>query len=327
MFYDGAESGNTSLWLQDGARNKCTSITTAADGGAPKVGSRQLSCNASGRVIWSDPAAVELMFIDLPAWSEILIRGWLRHDSDEYLASPDGSPRKLWRFDSDNLQVTDVWLFHALPSSVGSTGLAGGAQMSTYWGGENGFTTSWAKVEVYMSGTVFKEWINDVLVANNTINFGGTKPIRYYLMSNWSDCANHAGTSNPCGANNHVYWDDIEVFTDTGTGSAAGCLANGNCTATVTTIAPVANFTCTPLSVQAPGATTCTDSSTNTPTSWAWTCGNATTCSTQNCTCTYFNGGLYSVGLTATNSAGNNTLTRTNYITTRVRKPVNVRNR
>jgi len=81
-------------------------------------------------------------------------------------------------------------------------------------------------------------------------------------------------------------------------------------------ITPVANFTGTPTSGTSPLTVTFTDSSTNTPTSWSWSFGDGSSVNTtqRNPVHTYTSAGTYTVSLTATNSAGSNTFTRTNYI-------------
>ncbi len=79
--------------------------------------------------------------------------------------------------------------------------------------------------------------------------------------------------------------------------------------------APVANFSGTPTSGAAPLAVTFTDSSTNSPTAWSWTFGDSNTSTVQNPSHTYSSAGTYTVALTATNASGNNTNTKTNYIT------------
>jgi len=84
---------------------------------------------------------------------------------------------------------------------------------------------------------------------------------------------------------------------------------------TVNPPAPVANFSGTPTSGPAPLAVSFTDSSTNTPTAWSWTFGDGPTSTAQNPSHTYSGAGYYTVALTATNSGGNNTNTKTNYIT------------
>jgi PKD repeat protein len=80
---------------------------------------------------------------------------------------------------------------------------------------------------------------------------------------------------------------------------------------------PVADFTGTPTIVQVGSSVTFTDQSSNTPTSWSWSFpgGTPSSSTVQNPTVTYNTVGTYSVTLTVTNSAGNDTITKTNYIT------------
>ncbi len=58
-----------------------------------------------------------------------------------------------------------------------------------------------------------------------------------------------------------------------------------------------------------------TDCSSGGPTAWSWNFGDSTTSTVQSPTHTYTAYGLYTVALTATNSAGNNTCTKSNYLT------------
>ncbi len=78
---------------------------------------------------------------------------------------------------------------------------------------------------------------------------------------------------------------------------------------------PVADFSGTPTSGDAPLVVNFTDLSTNTPSSWSWTFGDGGTSSAQNPSYTYTTAGTYTVSLTATNAFGNDTKTATNYIT------------
>ena len=82
-------------------------------------------------------------------------------------------------------------------------------------------------------------------------------------------------------------------------------------------VAPVASFTGTPVSGTAPLKVTFTDASTNSPTSWSWSFGDGSSvnATAKNPIHTYSAAGNYTVALTATNAAGSNTFTRTNYIT------------
>jgi len=92
---------------------------------------------------------------------------------------------------------------------------------------------------------------------------------------------------------------------------------------------PIAGFTALPTTGIAPLIVQFTDSSTNNPTSWKWEyrvgAGDWTQFSTsQHLFYQFASGGLYSIRLTATNSGGNDTVTRTEYI--EVINPVPVAN-
>lgn len=96
--------------------------------------------------------------------------------------------------------------------------------------------------------------------------------------------------------------------------------------ATSPVVAPVADFTGTPLTGTVSFSVSFTDSSTNTPTSWLWEhkidAGSWTSFSTsQNPTLFLSSAGNVSVRLTATNIAGSNTKTRTDYIVASVPAP------
>ena len=89
------------------------------------------------------------------------------------------------------------------------------------------------------------------------------------------------------------------------------------------TVTPVASFSGTPTSGIRPLTVQFTDMSTNSPTSWLWNFGdgNTTQNNLQNPLHLYQNAGTYTVRLTAANSAGSNTITRTNYITANTMPP------
>jgi len=80
-------------------------------------------------------------------------------------------------------------------------------------------------------------------------------------------------------------------------------------------VTPVAAFSCTPLTGTAPLSVTCTDASSNAPTNWNWTFGDSGSSTAQNPTHSYTVAGTYTVALTASNSAGSNTLTKSGYVT------------
>ncbi len=80
---------------------------------------------------------------------------------------------------------------------------------------------------------------------------------------------------------------------------------------------PVAEFTAGNTNIATGGSVQFTDQSTNNPTSWSWTFDGGTPSSStdQNPSITYNTAGTYSVSLTATNSIGSDTETKTAYIT------------
>jgi PKD repeat protein len=78
---------------------------------------------------------------------------------------------------------------------------------------------------------------------------------------------------------------------------------------------PVAAFSGTPTSGDAPLTVNFTDESTGNPTSWSWTFGDGGTSTAQNPSHQYTSAGTYTVSLTATNAYGNDTETKTDYIT------------
>ena len=79
--------------------------------------------------------------------------------------------------------------------------------------------------------------------------------------------------------------------------------------------APVAAFTGTPVSGEAPLTVYFSDSSSNSPTSWSWTFGDGGSSSSQNPSHTYTSAGTYSVTLNVSNAYGSDSTTRTGYIT------------
>ncbi|MFA6363812.1 PKD domain-containing protein [Methanoregula sp.] len=102
------------------------------------------------------------------------------------------------------------------------------------------------------------------------------------------------------------------------TNALTGSAASGyTVSPTTPTVPPVANFTANTTSGRAPLTVAFTDASTNSPTSWTWTFGDGNTSAVQNPAHTYTTAGTYTVNLTASNSAGNNTVTHAGYITVR----------
>jgi len=78
---------------------------------------------------------------------------------------------------------------------------------------------------------------------------------------------------------------------------------------------PVAGFTSNVSSGSVPLAVNFVDTSTNTPTSWNWSLGDGSYATVQAPVKTYMSAGNFTVNLTTANAYGNNTITKTDYIT------------
>jgi PKD repeat protein len=116
----------------------------------------------------------------------------------------------------------------------------------------------------------------------------------------------------------NVKVDDLDIFLPT-MKLTASTYGRGmwECAIDQSVLAPLANFSATPVSVCVNGSTQFTDLSTFNPTSWSWSFpgGNPSSSSAQSPIVTYNNPGTYPVTLVATNAAGSGTTTRTSYIT------------
>ncbi len=120
----------------------------------------------------------------------------------------------------------------------------------------------------------------------------------------------------------------VAAFVTPGAYTFTATYNDGTCTATdnvvITVLAPtppVADFSATPLVGSAPLSVAFTDLSTNIPTAWSWVispAGGVTytsgTSTSQNPTVSFANAGIYTVTLTASNSAGSDDETKVNYI-------------
>jgi PKD repeat protein len=85
-------------------------------------------------------------------------------------------------------------------------------------------------------------------------------------------------------------------------------------TPTPPVVAPIASFYGGPQLGAVPLTVFFTDVSTNTPTGWNWSMGDGTFNESQNPVHIYNGSGFFTVNLTATNSAGSNTTSQTNFV-------------
>jgi PKD repeat protein len=86
-------------------------------------------------------------------------------------------------------------------------------------------------------------------------------------------------------------------------------------------LAPISDFTALPLTGLPPLSVQFTDTSQNYPTSWLWSFGDGEMSTLKNPLHEYLDEGLYSVGLKVTNTIGDNTTIKTDYILVEVPVP------
>lgn len=232
VFFDGSEAGNTNLWNQDGSRPKCTSVTTAADGlQGPYAGSRMIRCADNGSTgVWETLASPTFSMTN-----EVLYRYRLRPDSNH--DSTSGSTHKIGRifyWTGDTNTFVDVFsMFAAVGSGNGMYNdmiIDGNRQGgSLYWGDAVGDDTAnpadWHTIMYYINKStgVSKVWHDGILVRNHTAGAVAGEVGEngdFYITSNWED--SHDAT-------NYVYFDDVEIFTDAGTGGT-GTMSDGTMT-------------------------------------------------------------------------------------------------
>lgn len=231
VFFDNFESGNTNAWSADTSGNKCTATRTSVDQRAPRSGSYMAECNWNGVVAWNDPQNFSALV--LRSWDysrEFLIRFWFRYSSDVDRKMGNKLMRLLSQDGSHSFYVAAQMERTNGPLFVYWESMGGRSGPLSYGDGTVAGDGNWHKVEIYMkhnnagqSDGVVKVWLDGSIVSQGTnlvTASSGARWYPFYLMSNWS---NNPGWEHD--ANNHVYWDDVEVFSDTGSG-ASGSMAD-----------------------------------------------------------------------------------------------------
>ncbi len=208
------------------ATTDCPPTTTARDG-VPHRSGMALECNWDGTKPWYDSDKTRELELDsVPMKSERLVSAWFRVDAD--VDATVGSKMMRLGFGSAN----DLFLACQFEQGAGATMLVGFTNQPTYWGGvaaaqcRNG----WTRLRVYTSPSLVRLWLNEALVREWTGAFSISSMTAF--MSNWSD---NPGWSHD--ANNHLYWQAVEIFTDAGTGGV-GSMRDGTMTQGGTTPPP-----------------------------------------------------------------------------------------
>ena len=231
VFYDGSEAGNTNLWLQDDTHPLCTSVTASVDGvQGPYAGSRMIRCNDAPGLSGGYESLKTPTFT---MGNEIFYRARVRRDANHQQTG--GSPKKFLRIFSwhgNFAEYVDVFEIIGTENGFRNDLLVDGvrANDSLYWGDGSGDTTNssanWHLVEYYCNRSTgaCKVWHDDVLRHSYTfaspIVGGLGESQEFFITSNWSD--SYTG-------NNYLYFDDIEIYTDTGTGGT-GLMSDGTIT-------------------------------------------------------------------------------------------------
>jgi hypothetical protein len=224
VFFDDFEDGTTNEWGKDDFRNKCTVVTSATDRIAgPYAGSRMLRCNWNGGVAWNNPASYETLALNTISYSnELFFRIRLRLDENFDRPGYNAVPGKILRIYTTSPSYNDMIEVVYGNGSLSSQCVAGGTSCQTYWGRSDDNTansSSWHTVEWYFnisSGSI-KVWHDGILVRNNSgLSFKNTKWYPFYIGSNYS---------SPHDAVNHAYFDNIEIYSDNGSG-ATGAMSD-----------------------------------------------------------------------------------------------------
>ncbi|MGB3073224.1 MAG: hypothetical protein WBP40_03180 [Candidatus Moraniibacteriota bacterium] len=225
VFYDGFESGNSNLWAQADFRNMCGVVASAADGGNTKTGTYMARCNWNGTLEWNDPARFESLYKSGFSYSnEILWRAWIRRDNN----LQGGSGPKIWRWNTNGNTFGSLYLDSATTGGTRHSIYNGAGNQigGTYWGGDDAGDRQWHKLEFYVkigvSDGIVRYWVDDVMWWEQTGADTTADWSTFYMSSNWSGadgCCNHDSA-------NYLYWDEFEIYSDTGSG-ASGSMSDG----------------------------------------------------------------------------------------------------
>jgi hypothetical protein len=234
VFYDGFESGNTNLW--DFA--ECPVVSAGLDGTSPYTGSNMIRCNWDGVAEWFDPnATLEMTLGAWPYTNEMFLRTWVREDAD--VDATIGSKLMRLGFMGPDTTYMGCQNEHGIDATMFMYWETATAQLGeTYWGGEDRCKTPvWHKWEIYIkhdsnnADGIVRVWWDGAQIwqaVNTNTNTSGAHWYPLNVMSNWS--------SNPGwehDANNHVYWDDVEIYSDATSGTlAVGLMSDASIHAT-----------------------------------------------------------------------------------------------
>jgi hypothetical protein len=231
VFYDGFESGSFGSGWADGYADGPGIIPPAGNKGhdnlvLPIAGQRQMEC----WYIMPDNWYCKYIPISSLYANEIFVRVWVRLDQD--VQTDQGSMSHLIRFYGEGSGgATQV--VTSLLGGGGTVLFQTDAIWNSVWPSGSPIRMpflpglgdrKWHKYEQYINNTthVYKIWQDDVLMGSlSTSNINVHFPA-FLPLHNW-------GSPKPTDNNTHVYFDEVEVFSDLGTGGS-GSMANGDIT-------------------------------------------------------------------------------------------------
>jgi len=220
VWFDDFEDGTTDKWTDTGAEIR----TTAHDGGSPLSGTYMASVN------WNAGGTPVIEGLELPSGEftynkEFFVRMYLRFDDDV----DEDRGAKLYRmgWNAGDTAPQDSSIYSAIWDSI--TGLLfattineSAAKSLTIT--NPFFDNEWHKIEMYMcndSSGILDIWLDDTKVNDpdiyyegNTVGSPNNDWTTIYLPSNWSNPL--VGFDN----NNHMYVDEVQIFSDTGNGAS-----------------------------------------------------------------------------------------------------------
>jgi hypothetical protein len=252
VFSDDFEDGTTNKWLQDSPHSKCPVVTSALDNGAgPHSGTRMMRCN------WDGGSYDGVMLDSWGYTNEFLLRFWYRVDRDvdakvgsKMLRLAFSSQQETyWATQFELLSNAPLFMYWKTPSIDESYWPSSASPSNPAVG-----NYAWHKFELYIkhdtSGAngIIRVWIDGVKVFDRTniiSHASGTSWRPLYVMSNWSMNPGWEHDSS-----NHVYWDDVDIYSDTGTGATGlmsdATISSGSGSQTVPNPPQQAQVTSTP---------------------------------------------------------------------------------
>jgi hypothetical protein len=201
-------------------------VTSAADGvTGTHGGSKMLRTNHPGTSVTDQAHTPTITYTD-----EVLYRFWLRADTNHDGQADPGTGVKYLRFFifSGSFIIDKFVVYHRTGTGMVNSGQFGDVNdpQNTYFGGASGDTsdtfTRWQRVQMWFKNSTgsCKIWNDGILITDiSGRNLGGLQATSIDLVSNGGPSLD---------STNYMYFDDIEVFSDQGSESCTGTMANGD---------------------------------------------------------------------------------------------------